>query len=44
MIRRSASFQKAALAGLPVSNLKARDKTPWNDFKALGKEIQEILS
>jgi chromosome partitioning protein len=44
MIRRSSAFQKAALAGLPVKFLKSRDRIPWLDFEALGKEIIEVLS
>lgn len=44
MIRRSSSFQKAALAGKPVNQMSGRDKIPWNDFEALGKEIMEVLS
>ncbi|ACB00863.1 MULTISPECIES: ParA family protein [Cyanophyceae] len=43
MIRRSAAFQKAALAGKPVNQMSGRDRIPWNDFEALGKEIMEVL-
>lgn len=43
MIRRSSAFQKAALAGKPVNQMSGRDKMPWNDFEALGKEIIEVL-
>lgn len=44
MIRRSAAFQKAALAGKPVNQMSGRDRIPWNDFEALGKEIMEALN
>ncbi len=44
MIRRSAAFQKAALAGKPVNQMSGRDRIPWNDFEALGKEIMEVLN
>ncbi|MBV5262040.1 ParA family protein [Synechococcus moorigangaii CMS01] len=44
LIRRSAAFQKAALAGKPVNQMSGRDRIPWNDFEALGKEIMEVLN
>jgi chromosome partitioning protein len=44
MIRRAAGFQKAALAGVPVSNLSGRDRLGWLDYEALGKEVLEILT
>lgn len=44
MIRRSSAFQKAALAGVTVNQLKGRDKTPWLDFQGLGKEIEKLLN
>ena len=44
MIRRSSAFQKAALAGKPVNQMSGRDRIPWNDFDALGKEIMEVLA
>lgn len=44
MIRRTAGFPKAALAGVPIRDLdEARAKTAWSDYEALGKEIMEIL-
>lgn len=43
MIRRAAGFQKAALAGVPVSALTGRDRLGWLDYEALGKEILEVL-
>jgi len=44
MIRRTVGFQKAALAGVAIRDLDdARARTAWNDYKALGKEILEVL-
>ncbi|MBD1930139.1 ParA family protein [Trichocoleus sp. FACHB-90] len=43
MIRRTAGFPKAALAGVPIRNLDdARFKAAWADYEALGNEIMEI--
>jgi chromosome partitioning protein len=43
MIRRTAGFPKAALAGVPIRDLDdARSKAAWADYQALGKEIMEI--
>lgn len=43
MIRRTAGFPKAALAGVPIRNLDdSRSKAAWADYQALGKEIMEI--
>ena len=40
MIRRSAGFSKAALAGVSIRDLKdSRAKVAWNDFKKLGAEV-----
>ena len=45
MIRRSAGFSKAALAGVSIRDLKdSRAKIAWNDFKRLGGEVLEVLS
>lgn len=44
MIRRAAGFQKAALSGIPISELTGRDRLGWLDYEALGKEILEVLS
>ena len=42
MVRRSAGFPKAALAGVPIRDLKkAKTKLAWIDYKALGDEIIE---
>lgn len=44
MIRRSAGFQKAALAGVPIRDLpEARSRVAWLDYVALGKEVVEVL-
>jgi chromosome partitioning protein len=44
MIRRSAGFSKAALAGVSIRDLKdSRAKVAWNDFKKLGAEVLEVL-
>lgn len=43
MVRRAAGFQKAALAGVPVSALTGRDRLGWLDYEMLGKEILEVL-
>jgi chromosome partitioning protein len=43
MIRRTAGFPKAALAGVPIQNLDdSRSKAAWADYQALGKEIMEM--
>lgn len=45
MIRRSAGFQKAALAGVPIRDLaESRSRLAWADYVALGKEIMEVLN
>lgn len=45
MIRRSASFQKAALAGIPVSEIKGLLATgAASDYVNLGNEILEVLN
>lgn len=45
MIRRSAGFSKAALAGVAIRDLKdSRAKIAWNDFKRLGAEVLEVLA
>ncbi|PSB14296.1 chromosome partitioning protein ParA [filamentous cyanobacterium CCP1] len=44
MIRRSAGFQKAALAGVPLRDLpESRSRLAWLDYEALGKEVLEDL-
>ncbi|MEG3440034.1 ParA family protein [Pannus brasiliensis CCIBt3594] len=44
MIRRTVGYQKAALAGVPIRDLNdAKLRVAWNDYKALGNEILEIL-
>ena len=44
MIRRTVGFPKAALAGKPIRDIDdARARTAWEDYKALGDEIRELL-
>lgn len=44
MIRRTAGFPKAALAGVPISEIKAPvAQDAWQDYVNLGKEIRKIL-
>jgi hypothetical protein len=44
MIRRTANFPKAALAGVPISQIKdSIAREAWQDFVSLGNEIKEIL-
>jgi chromosome partitioning protein len=44
IIRRTAGFPKAALAGVPIRDLdEARAKAAWSDYEALGNEIMEVL-
>jgi chromosome partitioning protein len=45
MIRRSAGFQKAALAGVSLRDLpEARSRLAWRDYVELGREVLEELS
>jgi chromosome partitioning protein len=45
MIRRSAGFSKAALAGIPLRDLsEARSRLAWRDYESLGREVLEVLS
>ncbi len=44
MIRRTVGFQKAALEGIPLRDLKEpRLREAWSDYMALGQEIRENL-
>ena len=44
MIRRTVGFQKAALAGIPIRDLPdSRQRVAWNDYKAVGDEVMELL-
>lgn len=44
MIRRTAGFPKAALAGVPIGDLDdVRAKAAWADYQSLGNEIMEVL-
>ncbi|MEL6555445.1 MAG: ParA family protein [Cyanobacteria bacterium J06621_11] len=44
-IRRAAAFEKASLTGIPVNEVKgdANAKNAWNDYKAVCKEIMEVI-
>ncbi len=45
MIRRSASFQKAALSGVPVAAIKnSLGAGAASDYLSLGNEILEVLN
>ncbi len=44
MIRRTAGFPKAALAGVSIRDLEdTRAKAAWSDYEFLGQEIVEVL-
>lgn len=44
MIRRTLSFPKAALKGVPIRSLKdAIAKAAWTEYQALGAEIMEVI-
>jgi chromosome partitioning protein len=44
MIRRTVGFAKAALAGRPIREIEdSRTRIAWEDYKALGDEIRELL-
>lgn len=43
-IRRAAGFSKAAFAGVPIRELKGRDRSAWNDYEQLGREVLEVLN
>ena len=43
LIRRTTGYQQAAMKGVPIRDLKNGDlRKAWQDYKDLGKEIQEI--
>jgi len=45
MIRRSVGFQRAALEGVPIRDLKdSRSRLAWRDYQALGKEVLEAIN
>ena len=43
-IRRTSGFGKAAIAGIPIRALKDKTRVAWEDYKALGKEVEEIIN
>lgn len=43
LIRRTTGYQQAAMKGVPIRDLKSSDmRKAWQDYKDLGKEIQEL--
>ena len=44
MIRRTSGFGKAAIAGIPIRDLKDKTRVAWEDYKAVGKEVEEIIN
>jgi chromosome partitioning protein len=44
MIRRTSGFGKAAIAGIPIKDLKDKTRVAWEDYKALGKEVEDIIN
>ena len=43
LIRRTTGYQKAAMKGVPIRDLKSSDmRKAWQDYKGLGKEIMEL--
>ncbi len=43
LIRRTTGYQQAAMKGVPIRDLKTSDlRKAWQDYKNLGKEIQEL--
>jgi chromosome partitioning protein len=45
MIRRTVGYQKAALEGKTIRDLgDSRFKIAWQDYKNLGKEIEEVIN
>jgi chromosome partitioning protein len=44
MIRRTSGFSKAAIAGIPIRDLKDKTKVAWEDYKALAREVEEIIN
>ena len=43
IIRRSTSFSKAVNTGVPICDLKGRDRIPWRDYENLGQEILGMI-
>jgi len=44
IIRRTVGFPKAALAGVPIRDIQdVRAKIAWEDYQALGAEIEELI-
>ena len=43
-IRRTSGFGKTAIAGIPIRELKDKTRVAWEDYKAVGKEVEEIIN
>ena len=43
MIRRTVGFSKAAMIGKPIRDLDGPRAEAWNDYKALGNEVKELI-
>ncbi|MBE9242534.1 ParA family protein [Synechocystis salina] len=44
IVRRTVGYQRAALEGKPIRDLSdSRLRAAWQDYKKLGKEIQEVI-
>lgn len=43
-IRRTSGFGKAAIAGIPIRDLRDKTRVAWEDYKVLGKEVEEIIN
>ncbi|MBR8832083.1 MAG: hypothetical protein N5P05_004463 (plasmid) [Chroococcopsis gigantea SAG 12.99] len=43
-IRRSSSIVKAIDLGVTVAEMSGRDRIPWQDYQAIGKEILEAIN
>ena len=44
MVRRTSGFGKAAIAGIPIKDIKDKSKTAWSDYQAVGSETEEIIN
>jgi len=42
-VRRAAAFGKASALGLTVAEMSGRERSPWNDYSAVGKELLEAI-
>ncbi len=44
MVRRTSGFAKAAISGIPIRDLKDKTRVAWEDYKAVGKEVEKIIN